>query len=146
MKKVIIVTILIFTFVSTYGQTLTSADIENGNVVKNQKFQSYIAVDGCTYNVGDVIYIGSPSLVNKFAYYATVNQISGIHEACRHKQKGKAKTIKNIKVIGSNKGYKCAFILKGFTGSPTIAYMIVDVDAAIQSEEMVSKKIADKIY
>lgn len=150
MKKSIITTIiLLFASATVYGQTqtLTSAEVQNGNVVKNQKFQSYIAIDGCTYNVGDIIYIGTPSLGKKFAYYATVNQISGIHEACKSKQRGKAKTIKTIKVIGnSKKGYSCAFALKGFTGSPTVAYMIVDVDAAIQSEEMLSKKVAEKVY
>jgi len=152
MKKLLLSAVFICLFsVTVFGQRVLSySQLKSGETKKGEKFDSYIAIDGCTYNVGDILYLGQASLGKKFGYYANVNQISGIKSNYTYKQNNKQKTIKDIKIIGNNKKGSCvSFLLKSGAKKilgPACEDMILDIDAALQAEEVLSKNIVNQVY
>lgn len=152
MKKLLFTAIFICLFsANAFGQRVLSySQLKSGGTNKGEKYDTYIAIDGCTYCVGDIICLGNPSLNKKFAYLANVNQISGMKKHYNYKQNHKQKTIKAVKVIGNNKkGFCCAFILKSGAKkalNPACDDMILDIDAALQSEEVISKNTINQFY
>lgn len=152
MKKLLFTAVFICLFsVTAFGQReLSYSQLKSGETKKGEKYDTYVAIDGCIYCVGDIICLGNPSLNKKFAYFANVNQISGMKMHYTYKQSHKQKTIKAIKVIGnSKKGFCCAFILKSGAKKalgPACDDMILDIDAALQSEEVISKNTINQFY
>lgn len=150
MKKLLFTAIFICLFsVNALGQReLSYSQLKSGETKMGEKYDTYVAIDGCTYCVGDIICLGNPSLGKKFAYFVNVMRAN-----YTHKQRYKPRSIKAIIVIENNKKEFCyALRLKGeaskalrLLGIPGDD-MILDIDAALQSEEIISKNTINQFY
>jgi hypothetical protein len=122
-KLTIFFTIFILNFSLTFSQQIKFSEL--GSASRGQ-YNSYIASDGRTYNIGDKIIIGFPSSNKTFAFIFEGDGILFPLENLKAISSGQQTEISKIFVTGNKRvGYSVNFKTKGYTAiSPNYTVLI----------------------